>query len=141
MSETDYKSLYEQTERSYRTLAEQSLDRDKAELQAKEEAERAKKPPPPDRLGPAKALYESMVQDAEWVEACRTVAWLATSIHRTKPNREGWPPGVTMESYCRKELGINEDGTAMLDAPTEEPEPELRTDTSLHKLLRERHRM
>jgi hypothetical protein len=32
MSGTDYKTLYEQTERGYRTLAEQLVERDKAEL-------------------------------------------------------------------------------------------------------------
>jgi len=141
MSETDYKTLYEQTRSGYRTLAEQLVARDMAELKAREEA--AKPPPPPDRLKPAQSAYEDLIQNAEWVEACRTVAWHATSIYNTKPKWDGsWPPGVTKEEFCRKELGLNADGTAMIDAPTtEEPEPELRSDTSLHKLLRERHRL
>lgn len=83
-----------------------------------------------------------MIQDAEWVESCRTVAWLSRSIYRTKLAAEGsWPPGVDKEAYLRKELGLNADGTAMLAAPTEKPEPELRDDTSLHKLLCQRHRL
>jgi hypothetical protein len=138
---TDYKLLYEQSERGYQTLAEQLLARDKADLKAREEAERAKTTPP-DRLKPAQSLYEAMKEDAEWVEACRVSAWLATSIYRTGANFDGsWPPGVDKEEFCRKELGLNADGTAMLDGPTEEAEPELRDDTSLHKLLRQRHRL
>ena len=118
----DFEIPYYEARRTADKYAADLRAHELADLKAKEEAER--KPPPPDRLGPAKSLYEAMIEDAEWVGACRVSAWLERSINRTKPGTNGWPPHVTMEEYCRKELGMNADGTAMLAGPTtEEPEP------------------
>lgn len=138
MSE-DYKALYEQTERGYRTLAEQLVERDLAEVAAREEAEKQKQKPADPST--AQRVYNDLLKEEWWVEASRAQAWIESGLrYKNGPSDGSWPPGVDREAYMRKACGLNADGTALLsEAPP--PEQELSSDTSFHKLLRQKHRM
>jgi hypothetical protein len=92
-------------------------------------ADRQRQPAPdPFPLRHAREIAERDLATPEFLEEMRKAAWADTPFKFGQKTWEGWPEGVTAESYVRKWHGLTPAGDALLgQAQPIEPEAPTRT--------------